>query len=78
MDANKEGMVIHCDANGLKLAIEDALSQMKGDDCDGFDYTIGEVDGMKLRIVAETDNRTCYNTVIIDGGLNYTAVVETS
>jgi hypothetical protein len=67
---------IHCDADGLKLAIEDTLKQMKDDGADGFDYEIGTIEGMKLRIVAEPENAGEYETLVMEGGFNFTAVVE--
>lgn len=70
-------MGLHCSAKGLKSAIEDAFTQMREDDADGFDYEIGKVNGMKLRIVAEPEDSGCYDTLAIHGDFNFTAVVET-
>jgi len=67
---------MHCDANGLKLAIEDALKDMADEGADGFDYKIGEVRGMNLRIVAEPEDGGVI--VTSHGPMNFTAVLETA
>lgn len=61
-----------CDGKGLKMALVDAISEMDKNDADGFDYVIGEVKGMKLRIVAEPEGSS--ELVVIDGPMNYIAV----
>jgi len=66
-------MKIHCDGSGLKLAIEHALEEMDADETEGFDYPIGKVRGMTLRIVCEPDNG-CFETTVIKSGMTYTAV----
>lgn len=68
-------MKIYCNADGLESAIRDAVKEMKDSGSDGFDYKIGEILGMNLRITAEPDVGcaeiiTCteltYNAVVVE------------
>jgi hypothetical protein len=68
-------MKINCNAEGLKLAIEDALEQMDDGGADGFVYEIGSIRGQKLNISLDPDV-DCYETLIMEGPLCYEAVCE--
>lgn len=59
---------------GLELGINDAFKEMADADTDGFDYTIGSVHGLKVRIIAEPDGNC--EIIVVDGVLNYTALAE--
>jgi hypothetical protein len=61
---------------GLAKALADAHLQMVENDCQGFDYKIGEFRGLKVRIVAEQEGLGVMGTLEIDGDLNITAFYE--
>ena len=69
-------MKIFVDSNALESAIKDALQEMREDGAEGFDYKIGEIQGMDLRIVAENKNAADMEIIVNEGPLNITAVVE--
>jgi hypothetical protein len=62
--------------DGLAKALADAHLQMVEQECQGFDYKIGEFRGLKVRIVAEQEGLGVLDTLEIDGELNFTAFCE--
>lgn len=61
---------------GLKEIVEDAFKDIDPKE-DGFDYTIGEIFGGKLKLVYEP-NEGCFDSVCTDGvnGFGLLGVVE--
>jgi hypothetical protein len=64
---------LFCSGDGLKLAVQHALELMDADGTKGFDYPIGEIRGMKIRIVAEPETG-CFETTVVNGEFHYDAV----
>ena len=59
--------------------IDHGLEEMKGNDCDAFDYIIGEVNGKKLQL-SLLSNEVVSESIVIDGvdGLGYCLVCESN
>ena len=61
----------------FKTVLEDGLREMRKSDAEGFEYTVGEIMGGKVKVTFEPDS-TAFDTIDIDGvnGFGYTLVVE--
>ena len=68
-------MNIFCSGDGLKKAILDGFEIMEEDATQGFSYPIGMVRGLEVRIVIEPEEG-CFETSMIKGPLNFTAVTD--
>lgn len=68
-------MDIFCSGDGLKKAILDGFKVMEEDGTQGFDYPIGKVCGLEVRIVVEPE-KGCFETTVITGPFNFEAVTD--
>lgn len=68
-------MNIFCSGDGLKKAISDGFEIMKENGTQGFDYPIGTVRGLEVRIVVEPKTGG-FETSVIEGPFNFEAVTD--